>query len=51
MLICVNYVIYNTGIRRFKSKAEVLAVTKTMFDYPVSWHMLSCILEFFCGHV
>jgi hypothetical protein len=28
--------IYNNGIRRFKTKAEVFAVTKTMFDYPVS---------------
>lgn len=47
MLICVNYVIYNNGIRRFKTKAGFFAVTNSMFDYPVSWLMLTYILELF----
>jgi hypothetical protein len=47
MPICVNYVTFNTGIRRFKSKTEVFAVTKTMLDCPLSWHMFTYKLELF----
>ena len=47
MLIYLNYVIVNTGIRRFKSKTEVFAGTKTMVGYSVSWHMLTYRLELF----
>jgi hypothetical protein len=47
MLICVNCVIFNTGIRHFISKTEVFSITKTMFDHSLPWHMLRYTLELF----